>query len=236
MAVWSSLSAQTTSLGPGLTSRDLEAWYELPQRDLADSLVDAYFNHVHRLYGYVHEGSFRAEYERMWRHLSLSELSLPSSWLGILNLIFAFGCEFCDAVKEKDVLTTSSRFVARSRSILFSQIFKAGSLEMAQALLLMCHECWNLVGLMIRTAVSIGLHLNPTAASMTSVEKEVRKRVWWGCFVIDRTLSMKFGRPPSIRVTDGFDVELPLDVDDQYITNDSTVPRQPAGRPSMTGF
>lgn len=47
---------------------------------------------------------------------------------------------------------------------------------------------------------------------------------------------MKFGRPPSIRATDGSDIQLPLDVDDQYITDESLLPRQPACRPSMTAF
>lgn len=234
-------SAQTMSIDMGLTAADMRS--ELPERHLADSLVDAYFSRVHPLYPFVHEGCFRVEYERMWTHVS--EAPSRPSWYALLNLAFAFGCEFCDAVREEDVLATASPFVARARTLIFPYIFKGGNLELVQALLLMCHylqgtlelnECWNLVGLMIRTAVSIGLHANPEAGSLTAVEKEVRKRVWWGCFIIDRTLSMKFGRPPSIRATDGSDIQLPLDVDDQYITDESLLPRQPACRPSMTAF
>ncbi|KAL2004460.1 hypothetical protein VTN00DRAFT_3489 [Thermoascus crustaceus] len=234
-------SAQMMSIDMGLTEADMRS--ELPERHVADSLVDAYFSRVHPLYPFVHEGCFRVEYERMWTHVSQSP-SRPS-WYALLNLVFAFGCEFCDAVREEDVLAAAFPFVARARTLIFPYIFKGGNLELVQALLLMCHylqgtlelnECWNLVGLMIRTAVSIGLHANPETGALTAVEKEVRKRVWWGCFIIDRTLSMKFGRPPSIRATDGSDVQIPLDVDDQYITKDSLLPRQPASRPSMTAF
>lgn len=236
-------SVRTPDASTGRNLGDSELWHRLPERHLADSLVDGYFDRVHPLYPFVHEGSFRTEYESMWAHPS--DPALQPSWFALLNLVFALGCEFCDAIPDGEVMKTASPFVARSRDIILSHISKSGNLELVQALLLMCHylqgtlelnECWNLVGLMIRTAVSIGLHLNPEDLSLTVEEKEVRKRVWWGCFIIDRTLSMKFGRPPSIQAADIFDVPLPLAVDDQYIHKNSLAPRQPAGRPSVTAF
>ncbi|EXJ68443.1 uncharacterized protein A1O5_08235 [Cladophialophora psammophila CBS 110553] len=239
----SSRSSQTHSLDPGLTPRDCEDSYELPPRDLADSLVDLYFNHVHRLYPFVHEPSFRTQYERMWINDG-DHSDTKATWLALLNLIFAHACEFHDPIQDRNASNSATRFLVRARNIVFAHIFKEGNLELVQALLLMCHylqgtleltECWSLSGLMIRTSISIGLHLNPSTA-MSAVEREVRKRVWWGCFVIDRTLSMKFGRPPSIPTGNASDVELPLPVDDQYILNDSVIPRQPASRPSLTSF
>ncbi|OQU98796.1 Fungal specific transcription factor domain-containing protein [Cladophialophora immunda] len=239
----SSRSSQTHSLDPGLTPRDCEDTYGLPSRDLADSLVDLYFNHVHRLYPFVHEPSFRTQYERMWIN-DAEHSDTKATWLAVLNLIFAHGCEFHDPIEGRSASYSATRFLARARNIVFAHIFKEGNLELVQALLLMCHylqgtleltECWSLSGLMIRTSISIGLHQNPSPA-MSAVEREVSKRVWWGCFVIDRTLSMKFGRPPSIPTGNASDVEFPLPVDDQYIMNDSIVPRQPANRPSLTSF
>ncbi|RFU26804.1 hypothetical protein B7463_g9529, partial [Scytalidium lignicola] len=85
------------------------------------------------------------------------------------------------------------------------------------------------------TAVSIGLHLNPEELRLNTVEKETRKRVWWGCFIFDRTLSMKFGRPPLMQAS-RFDIPLPLAVDDQYVHNNGSTPRQPAGHPSTIPF
>ncbi|KAH8805132.1 fungal-specific transcription factor domain-containing protein [Xylogone sp. PMI_703] len=220
-----------------------EADYKLPDRQLADSLVDGYFERVHPLYPFVHETSFRADYERVWTRSSVS--ALRPSWYALLNIIFALGCEFCDAFQDGEVMATVRPFVTRSRNIIFSHVFKKGNLELIQSLLLMSHylqgtlelnECWNLVGLMIRTAFTIGLHLNPEVFSLKAIEIEVRKRVWWGCVIIDRTLSMKFGRPTSIQAADVYDVPYPLSVDDQYIHDDSLTPRQPAGNPSNTAF
>ena len=142
-------------------------------------------------------------------------------------------------------MQTVAPFVARSRDIIFSHIFKCGNLELVQALLLMCHylqgtmelnECWALAGLMIRTAVSIGLHLSPDDLPISIVEKEVRKRVWWGCFILDRTLSWKFGRPISMQAANVVEVPLPLAIDDQYIQNTSLAPRQPLARPPILAF
>lgn len=130
---------------------------------------------MHPLYPFVHEGSFRAEYESMWS----SHDALRPSWYTVLNQIFALGCEFCRAIQEEEAIVTANTFVSCSRNIIFSHIFKCASLELVQALLLMCHylqgtlelnECWNLVGLMIRTAIGMGLHTDSERLTLTSVE------------------------------------------------------------------
>jgi hypothetical protein len=217
--------------------------YILPDKTLANNLVDAYFDRVHPLYPFVHEGTFRSEYEKIWGKPINS--SIPASWYAVLNMIFASSCEFCDAIPEIELMQTVAPFVARSRDIIFSYVFNSSNLELVQALLLMCHylqgtmelnECWTLAGLMIRSAITIGLHLSPEKLSLTIVEKEVRKRVWWGCFILDRTLSWKFGRPVSIQASNIVEVPLPLPIDDQYFHNDSTSSRQPVGRPPILAF
>ena len=196
------------------------------------------------LYPFVHEGSFRARYEALWVDYTRDQAQ-PAVWLAVVNLVFAYGYEFC-AEQQENFATLASPFVDRAKSIVLSHMFTSTNLHLVQALLLLCHylqgtlqlnECWNLVGLMIRSAVSIGLHLNPAKdKSFSTVEKEERKRAWWGCFVLDRTLSMKFGRPPSILFDNAKDVDLPLDVDDQYIREASIAPRQPWGRPPRLSF
>ncbi|KAH8802462.1 fungal-specific transcription factor domain-containing protein [Xylogone sp. PMI_703] len=223
-----------------LAERDLR--YSLPDRHLADSLVDEFFDFYNSLYPFIHEPSFRAKYERMWD--TRSDSNFRPSWYAVLNAVFAHGCEFSKVLPGEEHSDTPAHFVTQSRDIVFSHVLKNGSLEFVQALLLLCHhlqgslylnECWSLAGLMIQTAVSIGLHLNPDELNLGTVEKETRKRVWWGCFIFDRTLSMKFGRPPLMQAA-RFDIPLPLAVDDQYIHNNSSTPRQPAGHPSTIPF
>jgi Fungal specific transcription factor domain len=238
------LHDSTSSHGSSCIAGSLESCFELPDRTFADSLVDAYFNRIHRLYPFLHEGDFRAAYEPMWEQSSPIRYHSRLSWFGVLNMVFAYGCEFCGTIQDQEILAVAAPFVARSRNIVLSHVFKSSTLETVQSLLLMCYylqgtveldECWNLVGLMIRTAISLGLHLSPETEKFLPIERELRKRAWWGCFVIDRTLSMKFGRPLTLSVEEG-NVDLPLEVDDQYIINGSRTPRQPAGAPSFTAF
>ncbi|OIW26954.1 hypothetical protein CONLIGDRAFT_580431 [Coniochaeta ligniaria NRRL 30616] len=231
----------------GLTPKENTGSYDLPPKHLADSLLDAYFARVHRLYPFVHEQTFLLDYERIYLRQepeSLAE-SRPVS-IALLYMVFAHGAEFCRSLSESEAVGMAADFVDKAKRIVFAQMFRQESLELVQSLLLMCqylqstlelNQCWSLVGLMIRTAISLGLHFNPPASeTLTIIEREVRKRVWFGCFMIDRTLSMKLGRPPSILSATAFDVDLPLNVDDQYISQDLITPRQPDYRPSLIMF
>lgn len=65
----------------------------------------------------------------------------------------------------------------------------------AQMLLLMCqylqstqnpNDCWVVLGNAIRGAQSIGLHMTPKSG--TPLEQELKKRVWYGCVYLDRSV------------------------------------------------
>lgn len=90
---------------------------------------------------------------------------------------------------------------------------------------------------MIRSAFALGLHTDPHEnQSLSAIEGEMHKRVWWGCVCLDRTLSMKLGRPTCIILDDALNEPYPSDVDDQYITENAAIPRQPSHRPSQISF
>lgn len=67
------------------------------------------------------------------------------------------------------------------------------------------------------------------------MEKETRRKVWWGVYTLDRMLALALGRPLGIIDSD-CDVELPVDVDDEhlpeYFTGAAMTQRQPS---LMTG-
>ena len=63
------------------------------------------------------------------------------------------------------------------------------------------------------------------------MEKETRRKIWWGVYTLDRMLALALGRPLGINDSD-CDVELPVDVDDQhlpeYFTGVAMTQRQPS--------
>ena len=67
-------------------------------------------------------------------------------------------------------------------------------------------RCWTNLGLAIRIAQSIGLHVEiddtKAAASKSPVKTEVGRRIWYSLYVLDRLLSLQLGRPPAIHDDD----------------------------------
>lgn len=226
-------------LGPGTDDP-----FGLPQRAVADNLVESYFNFRHPLNAYMHEGTFRKRYERLWlseEHGGEAASEANTAWIGLLNMVFTFGSQ-----GKGRMATDRVRFFKRAKTLIFSSLLQAGSIELVQGLLLMgryyhgsleLNNCWTVVGMAIRMAQGLGLHLDTSTFTTNLVEQEIRKRVWWGCFVLDRVLSMKVGRPPTIHDGPGIEVSLPLAVDDEYLSNDpSKPPIQPPGTPSKMEF
>jgi hypothetical protein len=59
-------------------------------------------------------------------------------------------------------------------------------------------KAWTIHGFAIKAAMQLGLHSTEAAKNLSPLDREVRKRVWLICVMLDRNLSMTFGRPPMI--------------------------------------
>ncbi|KAJ9502334.1 hypothetical protein H2202_002399 [Exophiala xenobiotica] len=178
----------------------------LPPEKRALHLIKLFFLDTGMLFPYVHEtgvlGTFVAV--RRNRYTAVSR-----SWLCLLNVIFAFATYLSarpDQTAEQNA-AESEIFIERAQALASEIEMKSASLETVQCLLLMAQyrqgtqrsdQAWNLHGLAVRAALQLGLHSQAAAADCSLLEAEVRKRVWFACFVLDRTLCMTFGRPPTI--------------------------------------
>uniref|UniRef100_A0A0B7JQX4 Xylanolytic transcriptional activator regulatory domain-containing protein n=1 Tax=Bionectria ochroleuca TaxID=29856 RepID=A0A0B7JQX4_BIOOC len=95
--------------------------------------------------------------------------NIRRTWLGLLNMIVAM------AILQY-LLLTSQYLQGTQRSV----------------------QTWTTHGLAVKAALSIGLHSRDVMARFTPIEQEMRKRTWFGCVLLDRSLSMTFGRPGAI--------------------------------------
>lgn len=59
-------------------------------------------------------------------------------------------------------------------------------------------ETWNVHGLAVKAAYQLGLHSKLALSRYPPVEREYRTRTWFGCVILDRSLSMTLGRPSAI--------------------------------------
>ncbi|KAL5614170.1 hypothetical protein BROUX41_000008 [Berkeleyomyces rouxiae] len=60
---------------------------------------------------------------------------------------------------------------------------------------------WLFCGMAFRLVHEMGLHLDPNnwgGSPETSVDREILRRVYWCAFIVDKQLSLYFGRPPAL--------------------------------------
>lgn len=72
---------------------------------------------------------------------------------------------------------------------------------------------WYMVGLAMRTAIDIGLHRKANELNLDPFTAQMRRRLFWTVYYLERVVSMSLGRPFSI-ADRHIDVELPLDIND----------------------
>jgi hypothetical protein len=164
----------------------------LPSRSVADRLIDAYFERAHYMNPILHENKFRLRYLNTWNDQNPAPRQL--SWYALLNMVFAFGSEVLRSEGTGDTTAGATKFVDQARNVVLSSGLGSSSLDLVQAMLLMCHwlqggaaemeECWKLSGLAIRTATSLGLHLDLRDSKRLPIDEQIRKRTWWVKLVV----------------------------------------------------
>lgn len=75
------------------------------------------------------------------------------------------------------------------------------------------HGMWYMVGLAMRTAIDLGMHRKANEINMDPFTAQLRRRLFWTVYYLERVVSMSLGRPFSISDRH-IDLDLPLDVDD----------------------
>lgn len=219
----------------------------LPAPAVAEKFVDDYFTYAWTLYPFVHRPTFMATYRKIWDGHGVHN----TLFYCILNLTMAIGSLLLPLVDLDEKMATSQVFFRRSQHLLKVDMMDQGSLLGVQALLLtgqylqatpQSAGCWNYIGLAIRMAQGLGLHdqepcprlpllldkPQPTLPmgkhKLLCIYREMRRRVWAGCVVMDRIVLLTFGRP--LMVTDWLPTEVEP-VDDEYVTDEGiNVPQE----------
>jgi hypothetical protein len=184
----------------------------LPPPAQGQELLESYFERVHPFCPMIEERKFRSTY--------LYNDRKDSSWLTLLNMVFALG-SLASSTADNEAHYV---YFNRSRKQLTLESFGSGNLEILQALALMSgyymhylnrpNEAHSLMGGTLRMATALGLHreysevskndstrlLDVTALNEAdSISPEMRRRIWWSLFCLDSWASL--GRMgPSITV------------------------------------
>ncbi|UKZ95959.1 uncharacterized protein TrAFT101_010765 [Trichoderma asperellum] len=216
----------------------------LPLRSNADDFLRCYFEFIHPLFPLLHKGSFTSRYNRLWLPCDNSRSGKEDIvFMCNMNLVFALGCQFSDLAHPSHRASVANEFYKMSRQVLLYDILGSTSVSVVQWLLLSgvylqstsyASHCWNSIGLAIRLAQSLGLHLEyPESKSENQLSREMRRRIWHTCVVLDKLLAMTFGRPTMVNGSYG--TPMPSLIDDEYLCTDGEG-IQPKGVNSRMGL
>ncbi|OQD91088.1 hypothetical protein PENANT_c001G05873 [Penicillium antarcticum] len=190
-----------TGVGPEGQHLSLEAFSSkdnspndlLASAEKEKEFADTYFSRYHKLYPFVHEATFRLEFQ--------DRLLSPSSQSVLANMILAFG-SWLAPENHSDL---GVQYYRKAQQHL-GQIALTDneSITMVQALLLLSDfaqkngdpdESWQYVATAVRKAISLNLHVELTDPGLTALDREIRRRIWWATYCAESCSARIYGRP-----------------------------------------
>lgn len=176
---------------------DRSQWFQtqsMVTRVAVENLFDAFFTFYHPTFPIVHEPTFRAQYAGV----------LPrqdnEKWVMLANIVAALGSFASTHCAD----ATDLSIFQSAQKTLFADNLEAGNLTLVQAFALSAtylqkrnkpNTGYNYSGIAIRLAIGLGLHKDYPEGSTSSLQIEIRRRVWWTLCVLDVGATVTYGRP-----------------------------------------
>lgn len=203
---------------------------DLPPKHVCDDLVAGYLRTMETTYRVLHVPSFKRMYEYMWT--SGPEPSM--AFIVMLKLVLAIGAMIYDG--KVSMRVEAVRWVFEAQTWLSSPFFKSQlGVQYLQIsiLLLLARELvdvgselvWISVGTVFRAAVYIGLHKDPLQLPRTTtLEAEMRRRIWNTILELSLQMSMESGGPPFFSLDD-YNTAPPSNFDDEQLVDADPIAR-----------
>ncbi|KAJ7134514.1 fungal-specific transcription factor domain-containing protein [Mycena epipterygia] len=210
---------------------DLQPHYVYPASDLIASLLNLYFNNVHPTLPLLHRPSFERS---VAEGLHLKDAQFGAALLAVLGVASRYSDDPRVFVDGDSSLSAGWKFVNQAQVV--RKFFEPRVYEVQFYCLMTLFSlgtstpqaCWLYLGLGIRFLEQRREHRRKREDH--SPEDELWKRAFWCFLSLDRMVCTWLGRPSGIYMDD-YDVELLLEVDDEYWGG-----TQPPGKPSLLSF
>ncbi|KAL3421508.1 C6 transcription factor [Phlyctema vagabunda] len=183
---------------------------QLPEYPVAKKLMMVYFKSWHPLFPFLHGPSVSRDLDRLY-----FDKAQDASKQNRLCCSILFRCIFNIALLDShmDGFPTGSKFQSPSDLVtilaqlaLHNDIFSVQTLLAAQLYLIsvMSLRAASTVGGMIfKSIYNAGLHRCPYRYEQISLQdRDIRKRIFWSAYAIDRYLSQALGHPLGIQDSD----------------------------------
>ncbi len=215
------IKLQREPLWPSLPTDDL------PPKEVADKLVNCYLRTTETVFRILHIPTFRKDYEALWT----SETSPNTAFLTQVKLVLAIGSATYDEqfslrdlairwVYDAHIWSTEPEFKSRLN---LQSLQNSLLLLLARETTAVAEESnWISIGALLRTAVYMGLHRDPSSLpTKTIFFAEMRRRVWNTILELALQSSINSGGPPLISIAD-FNTEAPGNFDDEQLLDENS--------------
>jgi hypothetical protein len=218
---------------------------KLPGREVCDRLLRSYIRTTEAIYRIVHIPTMMAQYELYWEGNMHSD-----AFLCQLLLIMAVGSRFETESKGLDPNVVDGVHIPTACELVRSWLYSLKGKQLVdfatlQTEVLLLHtqrmiganpqELWRHVGTLVRTAMTMGLHRDPSEFEnqIPVFAGELRRRLWFTILEIDLHVSLVCNLRCSVEEED-FTCRLPRNLDDAELTPNMTElpPSQPIDQPT----
>lgn len=208
-----------------------------PNDDMGGRILDAYFSRVHLRYPFLDRSDI------LERHANrlVQKNTNPQDQYGTFKIymIYAIGATLLKLTEQYDYTPPENFFMTALQYV--SAARESHSVHNVEAMTLLVlynlrspsnSGIWYMIGLAMRTCVDLGLHREAHYGNMSPYEGQLRRRLFWTVYFLERTIAVSVGRPYSIADRD-IDASLPLEIDD-IVRDDGLIARTLAVSPSPT--
>lgn len=185
--------------GTGIGSHDPAIHYNvkdlvLPPRQVADTFLHNYWDLFHPINPILHRPTFDAVYSQLWQPKETGDSAQDVVFYSTLNIVLALGCQSSQNLAESDRESFASELYLRSVRLISLDSLDTSSLQIVQFLVLRgfclfytpyADRCWMTVGSALRVAQGLGIHFESPAAVSSQLDREMHRRVWHNCVLLD---------------------------------------------------
>lgn len=186
---------------------------EFPPPAEAQVLFEVFFNRLHTRWPILDRKEYQQLFDQQYEHGALSVQQRS-----IFHLIYSISSRFLQLTKKRHLADPQVHFAAAIEPM--DYILEQHNLATVQFLILLVIHgqqspygsgSWSQIRYALTMCVELGLHrMRSAKVTPTQSERglEIRRRVFWACYCLDRTTSLLLGRTFGISDRD-INVELP---------------------------
>lgn len=213
---------------PGTTQETVQVKAAPPDDTIGSQILDSYFLNMHMRLPFLDREQILKLHAK--RHEPPD--NTPEAQFGRFKLfmVYAIGAAIRQTTDNENSISPNGYLLTALE--FDSTLRESISIASIEAMLLLVlynlrstsnSSVWYMIGLAMRTCLDFGFHRESSYRRLSSHETELRRRLFWSVYIIERYTAWSMGRPFSV-AEEEIDAEPPSNLDDS-ITNDSVIER-----------